>query len=463
MKATCLVINAVLIFSLARSTRGEVIFQDEVSNELSAAVQNIAAGEDRGYSVARLRQAIKNHPQSPHVDRAMRLANDLAESIFRADAGARAGKTADEAPAEFLSETRLPLYLVSYDQNRVALNHYVRWHSRDPAVLLLAQGRNCVDQLLLHLDDDSPTRINVEYFRDVPDVPRVSDVARNLIETVSGCRFLRPGSPPANRDEEINQRPKLIEHITRWWRENKGKSIAAGIRAQIPYGDGYSGLTMAENLIRVAGETNPQDREYALDVMRRIARVADYTGAPAAEALAKYGDLSPVEWYYSEFKGWLNTPGRIWGNSIHAMFYLTDHGGRKEWELLCAIAAHDIESAKAGRAWGRHSSILGSLINARKAQTSPYAIPLLGMALRDTEMSGSRWVNEKIGGQSFSKADKATEYLQQQTGVEFGYRADGTKGERIAAIQRAQKWWAEKGEAQYTFDYIERNMAKPGQ
>jgi len=357
-----------------------------------------------------------------------------------------------EAPAEFLSETRIPLHLLLYEQNRAALNHYVQWHPRDPSVVLLAQGRDCIDQLLPHLDNDSPTRISAEFFTSVPEIPRVSTLALNLIETVSGCRFLHPGGA------QSLSRAQLIEHVKQWWRENKDKSAAEGIRAQIPYGDGYSMVTMAQNLIRIAGETSPDDREHGLQVIRKIARDPFYAGA--AESLASYGDLSPVEWYYDQFKEWLNSPGRLWDHTIHAMFYLTDHGGRKEWELLCAIAARDIEDARQSRS-GRHPFVLGSLVNAKKAQTSPFAIPLLGMALADAKPTGSRWVNEKIGGQSFSKADQTTEYLQKQTGLDFGYRVDGSSQERAAAIQRARKWWTDEGKAKFTFDYIENNLIKP--
>jgi len=452
MKATCIIIVTLLTSALARITRSEIVFQDELFNELSAAGQSIAAGEDRGYAVARLRQAIQRHPQSPYVELALKLQNDLADSITRAEARTLTGKTMVEAPAEFLSETRMPLYLVLYEQNRAALNHYVQWHPRDPAVLLLAQGRNCIDQLLPHLDNDSPTRISDRFFTSIPEVPRVSAVALNLIETVSGCRFLHPGGSQSLTWAE------LIEHIKRWWRENKDKSEAEGIRAQIPYGDGYSMVTMAQNLIRIAGETSPHDREHGLQVIRKIARDPFYAGA--AESLASYGDLSPVQWYYDQFKGWMNSRGRLWDHAIHAMFYLADHGGRKEWELLCAIAARDNEDARQSRS-GRHAFVLGSLVNAKKAQTSPFAIPLLGMALADAEPTGSRWINEKIGGQSFSKADRATEYLQKQTGLDFGYRVDGSPQQRAAAIHRAQKWWADEGKAKYTFDYIENNLVKP--
>jgi hypothetical protein len=441
-----------MALGLSVSSQAEPIFPDGLFDAYLQAGASIAAGEDRGETVARLRQAIEKHPQSIHRELATRLANDLAESITRAEARIRAGRTLEEAPAEFLSETQLPLFLLWTSENgdRPLAWWFMKGHPRDPAVLLLRQERKCIDQLLLQLDNDSPTRaFDMGVFSGIPHVPRVSDVALTLIETVSQCSFRQPGSPPPNKDAEKQQRPELIEHISKWWRENKEKSVAEGIRAQIPHGDGHSMLTMAKNLIRVTGDASPQDREHGLEVMRRIARGADYTGAPAAEELAKYGDLSPVEWYYDEFKRALGVPGREWGHTIWALWYLAKHGGRREWELIYEIAAR-----------GR-MSVLGSLINSRSAQTSPYAIPLLGMALNQTSNSGSRWINEKVGGQSFSKADQATEYLQKQTGIEFGYRVDGTPAERAAAIERAQKWWSDEGKAKYTFDYIEKNLINP--
>jgi len=289
-------------------------------------------------------------------------------------------------------------------------------------------------------------------------VPRVSDVALNIIEAVSRCKFHRATWADDREMTTVERRDRLTEHITQWWRENKGKSVAEGIRTQIPHGDSYTRVTMAENLIRVAGETRPEDREYGLGVLRNLSKDPYSSGAAAANALAKYGDFSPVEEYYEQFGVWLNTRGRLWDGTLPGMFYLAEHGGRKEWELLCKVAAHDIESANEGKAWGRHAYVLRSLVNASRAQSSPYAIPLLGMALSDKEMTGSRWINEKIGGQSFSKADQATEYLQMLTGTDFGYHVDGTSAERIAAIERAQKWWTDEGKAKYTFDYIEKNM-----
>src|SRR5205807_399894 len=109
------------------------------------------------------------------------------------------------------------------------------------------------------------------------------------------------------------------------------------------HGDFHNQLTMARSLIRLAGETSPDDRKHGLEVLRRLARSgADYQGAVAADALATYGDLSPVAWYYTELRNAVSVPGREWGHSIPALFYLAAHGSRKEWELLYEIAVTDL-------------------------------------------------------------------------------------------------------------------------
>jgi len=153
--------------------------------------------------------------------------------------------------------------------------------------------------------------------------------------------------------------------------------------------------------------------------------------------------------------------GRYYSHSMEALWYLADHGQRKEWELLRDIALKDLEQERESRS-GQHAYVLGSLLNSKQCATVPYAIPLLGLGLSRTKVTGSRYINEKIGSQSFSTADKATEYLQRLTGQDFGYRVEGTDKERTAAIERAQKWWADEGQAKFTFDYIEQKLIKTG-
>src|SRR5262249_15059795 len=160
----------------------------------------------------------------------------------------------------------------------------------------------------------------------IPEVPRVSDVAMNLIESVSQCKFSSGYSTPAYLyGMQPEARTKFIEHIERWWSENKEKSVIEGIRAQLPHGDYHTKITMAENLIRIAGDKDAQDREYGLGVLRELS--GDPYSSAAADALARYGDFSPLQEYYERFSSWLQTRGRLWDGTLPGMFYMAEYGG----------------------------------------------------------------------------------------------------------------------------------------
>ena len=453
-------ISLILLTVAGAAANGEPIFPDELFDAYVHAGHRVSVGEDRRYVLAELRLAIQKCPQSRFSTLAERLASDLKVSIEDEKRRNLGRRKLSDVPAEFLADSRLPRYLITFPENWKSLLRYTVEHSDDPAVLLLRQGRESIDSLLPQLRNDSPTRaFDASVYSDVPKIPRVSDLALNIIEDLSRCKFhfnASSGEPFHELGE--SQRNKVIAQITRWWSENKSKSIAAGIRAQLPNGDFYAQITMAENLVRVAGIESPADRKFGLEVLREKARTADDYGAKAARVLEKYGDLSPVSWYCEQWAKAVSVRGRTWDFTSQALFYVAEHGGRKEWELLQQIAIKDIERANDPRSGGGHAHILGSLLNSPKAEASPFAIPLLGMALSHTRNSGSRYVNENVGSQSFCTADKAAEYLQLQTGQDFGYSREGTQEERTSAIDRAQKWWASEGKAKYTFDFIETHI-----
>jgi hypothetical protein len=123
MRTFCCALIFLFAHVLTTPVHAELILPDELFDEYLLARKSIAAGEDRGAVLIRLRQGIERHPKSPHLELATRLAGDLAESIERAAARTRAGRSIDEAPAEFLSETQFPLYLVAFYENRQPHRH----------------------------------------------------------------------------------------------------------------------------------------------------------------------------------------------------------------------------------------------------------------------------------------------------------------------------------------------------
>ena len=88
----------------------------------------------------------------------------------------------------------------------------------------------------------------------------------------------------------------MIRHIEQWWSENKGKSLATGIRSQFPHGDFYAQVWMAENLAKMEGEDAKPDREYGLELLRGLVRTHwEHLQAHAARSLAQFNDFSSLE------------------------------------------------------------------------------------------------------------------------------------------------------------------------
>ncbi|TFH47460.1 MAG: hypothetical protein E4H01_08315 [Lysobacterales bacterium] len=313
---------------------------------------------------------------------------------------------------------------------------------------ILSPDRSTIDSLLPHLSDLSPTRSYCDLgMRGVPTIPRVCDMALLAIEFHSKCRFhFNASTGKLFHELPLEERTKTIHHIEKWWAENKSKSVSEGIRSQLPHADFYAKVWMAK---RLAALGEKADREYAVAILKSLVHENwGHTAAHAASALADLNDISPVDVFYTRWKASLDKPGKIYDSYV--VFYLTDHGTRREWELLHQLAAREIEKgldAGIARIWP-------ALVNCSKAKTSPLAIPGLALALTQTRLSGSR--SFKGGAsQAFSYADTAVEHLQELTKRDFGYRRDASADERNAAIEKARRWWATEGSKEYTFDYVE--------
>jgi hypothetical protein len=426
---------------------------DALSAAYYAAERDLQAGKDRGEIAERLKPVVEKNSTSAYYKLASEFLADLTES-------AKSPPKPDDPPEKRLADTRIPLYLVTFAENRdKPLQAHLKKDPDDPAAQLLKADRKVIEELIPALNDRSPTRIPNQRFTTGSGLrpqPRVCDVALAIIEYHSYCRFHHDTIQGTVLHQlPADHRAKVIERVKEWWKENKDKSVAAGVRAQIPHAASYpEKVWMAKTLVRLGEGQKTDDKEFGLNVLRDMLKQyrRSHVGAYVANALAEVGDSSAVDVFYDEWKSWLGRPGLIHDSRI--AFYLCAHGKRREWELLHAIS---LEELKEGKGPGS-GAVWAAVVNSGKAGTNPYAIPILGLAIGQTEKTGSRYVG-KVGAQSFSYADTAVEYLQKQVDKDFGYKTGGTEEERSAAIRKAQEWWDAEGKAKYTFDFIEKHLA----
>jgi hypothetical protein len=457
MRLPTALISLLLFFVSASTSWAEWRLLDELDSEMIAVGRKLYKGQKRDEILCSLQAAIQKNARRPRVQLAKELAQDLADSIKAAAKRQKAGRKLEEAPEEFLDESKLELHLLAYSENRRSLAHFADKNPGDPSILMIKQGREAIERLIPALNNRAPIPAKNSFFVDGEySTNRVCDLALRLIEHVSLCKFhFNASTGSAFHELKPEVRRQRIARIEEWWKENKNRTIIEGIRAQIPHAESHEKLEMVKNLIRQAeNENSKADKEFGLEMMRRW--LPSDNDAYTANALAEFGDFSAVDVFYKTLNDSLNVRGRYWQREANAVFYLTKYGKRREWELLLKIAEKEIEQGKdAGQA-----GVWPALVNCHDVTKTPYTIPGLGLALAQTKQTGSRYINEIVGAQNFSYADKATQSLQELTKFDFGYRVDGSEQERMTAIKKAQQWWADEGKAKYTFEYIEREMVK---
>jgi hypothetical protein len=457
MRPLATFITVVLTFVLALSVQAEWRLHDALDSEMIAVGRKLYKGQKKEEILSSLQAAIQKNPRSTRVPLAKELARDLADSIEAAAKRQQAGRKLEDAPEEFLEESKLEPHLLAYYQNRRSLADFAGKNPRDPSILVIKQGRGAIERLIpaLHYRAPIPAENNIivdgEYSTD-----RVCDLAMRLIEHLSLCKFhFNASTGTAFHALKPEVRHHRIARIEEWWKENKNRTVIEGIRSQLLHEESHEIREMLKNLIRQANlENSKVDQEFGLERMR--AHLLHDNHAYFANDLTEFGDFSAVDVFYKVLNDSLNVRGRYWQMDTGRVFYLTKYGKRREWELLLKIAEKEIEQGKdVGQA-----GVWPALVNCHDATKTPFMIPGLGLALGHTERTGSRFINEKNGAQDFSIADKSTQYLQELTKVDFGYRVEDSEAERMAAIKKSQKWWAETGKAKYTFDYIEKEMLK---
>lgn len=424
--------------------------QDRLLDAMDQASQELSSGEDRQKILDRLKRAIGENSESKFLGKAKTLSVDLTDSI----------QTAAKAPEgkPLLMDTTLPIYLVTNTVNWKQIPKYLEGHPDDPWCSIVRQDRRAVETLLPLLRDRSPTRSSIEVqlgLGGLPKVPRVCDLALLTIERISQCRFHFNAFTQAMFHElSPEARDKTIARLETWWRDNRDKSLADGIRDQLPHAEFYETLEMANNLARLkdGAEENP-DRDDAMDVMRRLARENWGSKAVrAADSLARLGDLSTVDEFYTRWPKQVRDPDT---ESTHIVRFLLAYGGRREWEFFHTLAAQEIQQGLEDGA----AKIWPILALCERKHNTPLMIPGVALALTKTKREGA-WHVRKVGSQRYSAADDAAECLQKLTGEDFGYRIDGTAVDRSAAIEKAQQWWETEGRQKYTFDYIETLLEK---
>ncbi len=429
---------------------------DEVAVSMETAGRQLADGAPRKEILERFHHCIESNPHSEYHDFASKLCADLARSVEKIEDD-QGGKHAGFGN---LMDTRFP-YGFDFESDfarRVEIDatweEFMNAHPRDPMTVVLRMDRSVIGSLLPLLNDNSPTRAyrmigpahkagDRECY--TPDMSRVCDEALLAIEFHSKCRFnhkLAHGCRfhgLTDKDREM-----AIRQIEDWWKEAQSKSVADGIRIQLPHADFHEKLAMAKNLARLGGENAARDRRFAVEFLKQLVDEPSEQSIQAARILADLGDLSPVETYYRRMNQAMAKGESSNYNGCMAS-YLTEYGGEREWLLMNRLARaemdHNLDSTSGSRVWVE-------LVTCRKAGSSLLAVPSLALALSQTKQIGMRLANQEPQG--FSYADMAIERMQKLTGVDFNYRPAASASDRAEAIRKAQAWWEKDGIRKYS-------------
>lgn len=444
------------LLSLHQLKAGSGVAWDDVVVSMESAGRDLASGLPRDEILTRLTRSVEGNPDSDYHDMASILREDLAFSV---------GKSKEKADEGFgfLMDTRFPYHLAASSrwnsadraQLESAIEQFMNENPKDPMTLALRMERSIIGSLISLLKDHSPTRCYHlspavgragERHTGVPMIIRVCDMALVAIEFHSKCRFNYQaaqghkfsGLTKDAREAEVRQ-------IEEWWSKVKSKSIAEGILLQLSQADFREKLLMAEILGQLAEPDAAANRNHAVALLTGLVESEKTENSvQAARFLEKLGDLSPVEIFYKRVSD--AAAKGAFPDDSSVVYYLTDHGGQREWSLLNRLAREEIDRGREAvtpRVWP-------ALVRCKKAGTAPLAVPALAMGLTQDKPIGSRsWGSAP--SQSFSFADIAAENLQTVTGVDFKYDLKGSPEERTEAIQNAREWWEKEGKAKYSY------------
>lgn len=428
--------------------QAELLPIDGLSKTLVTTCKQMHAGEDRQKLANELNKSIKKHPKSYYAATALSLLADLNASIATQKLDATHRRT-----RFFYEESKLPDYMFRWGNAKNYPKGFEEY-AKDPfAFVFKGKREESIATLIPLLTDRRPTR-GIGYHGisgEIPDVPRVCDVAIAAIELLSQCHFQHNASQrkvfhtlPAAEAKTIRDR------ISAWWKKNQNKSVADGIRDQLPHASPYGQIEMA-----VALGKRTDDPKCKADALAFLHALFDRTvqlhyKVRVAEGLEKLADTTTVTYFLQQHKKHLGQSTRT--GSTPATWYLLRHHTPEVLRVLHQLAEQETKQ--------NDTSFLRAFT--RWDTDSVWAIPGVALGLTQTtpNRDEAKHSPDDPNKKYFYQAELSVYRLQQLTGINFGYSKKGTDAQRLAAIKAAQKWWETQGKKLYSVDAIEARQKK---
>lgn len=414
---------------------GELLPVDDVSREWQAVAAELAKPSpiDRIALADRLLLKAKTFPDSWWSPRADALAQALRKSSAEMEATRQLGKLADQEPWRWIAETRTPYHLIRWaGPNAPRFREYQSKHPRDPVIQLVGLGRGAIPRLLPLLSDMSPCRDPWMSVKNDDFIVRVCDMALALIEHETRCSFCEPMfsmGPFSCLDESVREQTKA--KVSAWWKKASSLSREEGIPLAMEDAGFRSRVSMARELL---SSDRPELRQLAIAALRQIGDSRNQLEVVSAgEVLEQFGD----SYCRDRLKSRLTEEFALGSNrfvvSSSTVFFLTQHGGKEEWDLLTNLARQQLAQ---GAADGDY--ILLSLWNAPGIE-SDLGIPALVLAFEAGRSPQPIFLN----GQSMREAVwKALQALRRASKQDIGVSGlVPNEKDWPLAFQQAEKRW----------------------
>jgi hypothetical protein len=420
---------------LALNATAELLPVDDVSREWQAVAAELAKPTpvDRIALADRLSVKAKAYPNSWWSPRADALAQALRKSSAEMEAARQIGKLVDQEPWRWIADTRIPYHLIrSAGANAPRYREYRSKHPQDPVIQMVGLGRGAIPLLLPLLSDMSPCRGQAIAFMEDYFIVRVCDMALACIERETGCSFCEHtfsmGSFSSS-NESIREQTKA--KVTAWWGRASSLSREEGISLAMEDAGCRSRVSMARELL---SSDRPELRQLATAALRQIGDSRNQLEVVSAgEVLEQFGD----SYCRDRLKSRLAEEFALGSNRFvvesSTVFFLTQHGGKEEWDLLTNLARQQLAEGAAG---GNY--ILLSLWNAPGIE-SDLGIPALVMAFDAGRSPQPIFLNGQSMREAVWKALQALRRASKQD-IEVSGLVPNEK-DWLLAFQQAEKRW----------------------